>query len=133
MELSEREWLFPLANPSGPEEGLAAYAVIYHRRSEDTTVVPTTPVGDRNRADEVAVVKTTEGSIVALIRSNWGPVLWQSLSEDDGQSWGTPWKTVIPSQSTPADVIHLHNGWLLCTFSFQERRDERQILSKEGE
>ena len=58
-------------------------------------------------------------------------MLWQSNSRDEGRTWEPPFRTTIPSQFTPADLIALDDGRLVCAFSFRERRNERLVVSRD--
>ncbi len=131
LELSEEEILVPLSCSDGGPEELAAYAIIVNRRTGEQLTSVLTPIGDRNIADEVAVARAADGRLVALIRSNSDPVLWQTNSFDEGRTWCRPFRTSIPSQFTPADLITLDDGRLLCAFSFRERRNERLLVSRD--
>jgi len=129
LMLSDGHWLIPLAEGEG--DGQAAYATILDPRTGQSEMIPITPVGDRNLADEVCVARAADGSLVALGRAVRDRYLWQTRSRDEGRTWETPWLSSIPSQYAPGDLIALHNGWLLCSFSFRERRNERLVLSKD--
>lgn len=127
--LSDGRWLIPLAEGEG--DGRAAHATMLDPRTGQSEMIPITPLGDTNLSDEVCVAPAADGSLVALGRSVRDRTLWQTRSCDEGRTWETPWLSEIPSQYTPADLIALHNGWLLCSFSFRERRNERLVLSKD--
>jgi len=145
LMLKDGNWLIPLAEGEGG--GQAAYGVILDPRTGESEMVPITPPGDEELADEVCVTRTLTprpplpggegengaagGALVALGRHWRERYLWQTRSTDEGRTWETPWLSSIPSQYTPADLITLHNGWLLCSFSFRERRNERLVLSKD--
>ncbi len=132
LELSADEWLFPVPCSDSTGDDLATYGVIYNRRHGTQEVILITPRGNRSLGDECALARARDGRIVALVRSNWEPVLWQTVSFDEGRTWLAPWATTIPSQFTPADLIALADGNLLCSFSFRERRNERQVLSRDN-
>ena len=123
----ESEWLIPMYDCISDEK--AAYVGIFHPQDGTSEVYPVTAVGERNVSDEWALAQAADGRLVALIRSNWDPFLWQSESRDCGRTWQEAWPSNIPSQSTPPDLIRLHDGRLLVTFSFRERCNERQAIS----
>ncbi len=131
IELNGSEWLFPVPCSDSTGDDPATYGVIYNRATGEQQISLITPRGDRNIADECALARTKEGLLVALIRSNSDPVLWQTVSYDRGRTWLPAWKSEIPSQFTPADLITLEDGALLCSFSFRERRNERQCISRD--
>ena len=93
--------------------------------------IAATPRGQRNIADEVTVTRAADGRLVALIRSNVDPQLFQIESTDNGRTWSEARMNGIPSQFTPADLITLSDGRLLCSFSFRERRNERLAVSRD--
>ncbi|MGI6609888.1 MAG: sialidase family protein [Limnochordia bacterium] len=123
------EWLVPMYDCISTAK--AAYLGIFHPEDGTSEVLPVTPVGQRNVSDEWALTQAADGRLVALIRSNTDPFLWQTESYDGGRSWQPPRPSSIPSQSTPPDIIRLHDGRLLVTFSFRERRNERQVVSED--
>jgi len=128
--LPEGRWLIPLAEGEG--DGRAAYATLLDPVTHESEMIPITPLGDLNLSDEVCVTRAPDGSLVALGRAYHERHLWQTRSRDEGRTWETPWLSDIPSQYAPADLITLDNGWLLCSFSFRERRNERLVLSRDG-
>ena len=130
LMLRDGHWLIPLAEGEG--DGQAAYATILDPRTLASEMIPITPLGDQNLADEVCIARAADGSLVALGRAVRERVLWQTRSRDEGRTWETPWLSEIPSQYAPADLITLRDGRLLCSFSFRERRNERLVLSKDN-
>ena len=134
LELSEEEWLFavPIEQSCKSEDEMTVYGVIYNRRTGEQVITHITPPGIRHIADECCLTRAADGRIVGLIRSCSDPMLWQTNSFDEGRTWLPPWRSSIPSQFTPADLIALSDGTLLCTFSFRERRNERQCISRDN-
>lgn len=130
LMLPEGRWLIPLAEGEG--DGRAAFATLLDPLTGASEMIPITPLGDLNLADEVCVSRAPDGSLVALGRAYRERWLWQTRSRDEGRTWETPWLSSIPSQYTPADLITLDDGRLLCSFSFRERRNERLVLSSDG-
>jgi len=131
LDLGNGRWLIPYSESThGPTT--ATYFSIYDPKTGKFEEIAATPRGRRNIADEVAVTRAPNGDLVALIRSNTDPTLWQIVSKDDGRTWSPARPTNIPSQFTPADLITLTNGWLLCSFSFRERRNERLVVSRDN-
>ncbi|MEN6643617.1 MAG: sialidase family protein [Armatimonadia bacterium] len=130
LKLRDGNWLIPLAEGEG--DGLAAYATIVNPNTGESEMFPITTLGDKALADEVCVTYASDGAIVALGRSYSHRYLWQTRSVDEGRTWERPWMSEIPSQYSPADLITLDDGRLLCSFSFRERRNERLVLSNDG-
>ncbi len=131
VDIGDGKWLIPFAR-TYCETRCTTYFSIYDREYETFQEIAVTPVGLYRVADEASVVKTDEGELIALIRSNVDPELWQISSVDGGYTWSKPEPSGIPSQFTPADLIKLKNGWLLCSFSFRERRNERLLISRDN-
>jgi len=131
MDLGNGKWLIPYAE-STHGQTTATFFSIYDPKTKDFQEILATPRGKRNMADEVAVTRAPNGHLVALIRSQSDPAFWQIASRDNGQTWSSPELSDIPSQFTPADLITLDNGWLLCSFSFRERRNERLVVSRDN-
>ncbi len=131
LDLGDGRWLIPYSESThGPTT--ATYFSIYDPKTGALEEITATPRGQRNIADEVAVTRAANGDLVALIRSNVDPTLWQIVSKDNGRTWSPARRTNIPSQYTPADLITLSNGWLLCSFSFRERHNERLVVSRDN-
>ncbi len=133
IDLGNGKWLFPWSDADhGPRT--ATYFTIYDPQTGEFQEIRATERGKRNYADEVCVTMAKSGKLVALIRSPSDPALWQIESFDLGKTWSEPKLTEIPSQFTPADIMTLPNGWLVASFSFRERRNERLCVSRdEGE
>jgi len=131
LDLGDGRWLIPYSE-STHGRTTATYFSIYDPKAGFFEEIAATPRGQRNIADEVAVTRAADGNLVALIRSNTDPTLWKIVSKDNGRTWSPARPTNIPSQFTPADLITLKNGWLLCSFSFRERRNERLVVSRDN-
>jgi len=131
LDLGNGKWLIPYSE-STSRPTASSYFCIYDPGSGSFEEIAATPLCQRNVADETAVVRAANRDLVALIRSNTDPALFQIVSKDDGRTWSAPRLTSIPSQFTPADLVTLHNGWLLCSFSFRERRNERLVVSRDN-
>ena len=110
----------------------ATFFGIFDPKTRGFEEIVATPRGQRNIADEVCVARAPGGDLVALIRSNVDPQLCQIASKDEGRTWAKARTSGSPSQFTPADLITLQNGWLLASFSFRERRNERLVVSRDG-
>ena len=131
LDLGNGKWLIPYSESTGRKTA-SSYFAIYDPKTRTFDEIAATPFGQRNIADETAVTRAPNGDLVALIRSNVDPALWQIVSKDDGRTWSEAKLTDIPSQFTPCDLITLSNGWLLCSFSFRERRNERLCVSRDN-
>ena len=131
LDLGNGKWLLPYSESTNSRTA-SSYFSLYDPKTKTFEEIAATPFGQRNIADETAVARAANGQLVALIRSNTDPALWQIVSKDHGRTWSKARLTQIPSQFTPADLITLHNGWLLCGFSFRERRNERLVVSRDN-
>lgn len=59
---------------------------------------------------EPSVVQLTDGTIVMLMRAEWGGFLWESRSPDRGATWTPAAPTDIPNPSSMAQLLRLHDG-----------------------
>ena len=130
LDLGNGKWLVPYSESSNSKTASSFFA-IYDPKTRTFDEIAATPRGQRNIADETAVVRAANGQLVALIRSNWDPHFWQITSSDDGRTWAKGDWCSIPSQFTPCDLVCLTDGRLVCSFSFRERRNERQAVSRD--
>ena len=131
LDLGGGRWLIPYSE-STHRETTATFFGIFDPKTRSFEEIVATPRGQRNIADELCVARAPGGDLVALIRSNVDPQLFQIVSKDKGRTWSKAVTSGIPSQFTPADLITLENGWLLASFSFRERRNERLVVSRDG-
>lgn len=130
LDLANGKWLVPYSESTSTPTAATFFAIL----DPETRLfdeVAATPRGQRNVADEVTVTRAADGRLVALIRSNVDPELFQIESSDEGRTWSAARMNGIPSQFTPADLITLVDGRLLCSFSFRERRNERLVVSRD--
>ncbi len=125
------KWLIPYSESTNTPTASCFFA-IYDPKAGKFDEIAATPHGQRNLADETSVTMTADGRLVALIRSNVDPQLFQTTSDDDGRTWSKAVMCGIPSQFTPADLITLDDGRLVASFSFRDRRDERLVVSRDG-
>ncbi|QFS62055.1 sialidase family protein [Pantoea dispersa] len=70
-----------------------------------------------------------DGSLLALYRSRWADYIYQSRSDDDGESWSAPQATDLPNNNSSIQVTTLHNGHLALVFNAMSARDasERRL------
>lgn len=95
---------------------------IYFIRSDDNgqnwVVYPMFESGVKNLEvsgfNETAILETSSGSLIVLMRSVPEGNLWQSESNDGGLTWSTPIKT--PMQGYPASLLRLHDDRLLAIY-----------------
>lgn len=130
LDLGDGRWLIPYSESTHSPTASSFFA-IFDPKTRTFEEIAATERGKRALADETAVVRAANGDLVALVRSNWDPELFQIVSKDNGRTWSKPRNSGIPSQFTPADVIQLDNGWLAASFSFRERRNERLVVSRD--
>ena len=130
LDLGDGKWLVPYSESTSEPTAATFFAGI-DPKTRAFEEIAATPRGQRNIADEVTVARAADGRLVALIRSNVDPQLFQIESTDNGRTWSEARMNGIPSQFTPADLITLSDGRLLCSFSFRERRNERLAVSRD--
>jgi len=131
LDMGDGHWLIPYSE-STDSKSASSFFAIYDPKTQRFDEIAATPRGNRSLADETAVERAASGDLVALVRSNWEPELFQIISKDQGRTWSEPRKSGIPSQFNPADLIRLDNGWLAASFSFRERRNERIVVSRDN-
>ena len=71
------------------------------------------PTGKRG-FNETDLLLLPSGRILALIRGSGEAHLYQSYSEDGGESWSQPVPTPIPG--SPANLLRLKSGNILCVY-----------------
>ncbi len=130
LDLGNGRWLVPYSESTNSPTASSFFS-LYDPKTQSFEEIAATPRGNRPLADETAAERAANGDLVALVRSNWDPELYEIVSKDHGRTWSEPRKSGIPSQFTPADLIRLQNGWLVASFSFRERRDERLVVSRD--
>ena len=64
--------------------------------------------------NETDLLLLSSGRILAIIRSSGGAHLYQSYSEDGGESWSQPAPTAISGQ--PGNLLQLKSGNILCVY-----------------
>ena len=134
LELPNGRILLPFDNVA-PEEGETKAAAVL--KSDDkggswqylSTICTEDPkTGLPPWPCEPALARVASGRLVCVIRSLTRPTpphggfLWQSYSDDDGETWCEPWETSLPGQAK-GELLVLRDGRLLCTVGF--RNDER--------
>ena len=131
IDLGNGKWLIPYSESTNTSTA-ASFVALFDPKSGEFEEIAMTPHGNRALADETSIVKTADGRILAMIRSNWDPQLFQVESADGGKTWSEAKPSGIPSQFTPCETICLKDGRLVTAFSFRERRDERLVVSRDG-
>ncbi|MDI3439855.1 exo-alpha-sialidase [Erwinia sp. V90_4] len=58
-----------------------------------------------------------DGSLLALYRSRWADHIYQSRSDDGGQSWSAPQATELPNNNSSIQVTTLANGDLALVYN----------------
>lgn len=71
---------------------------------------------------EPSVTEVAAGRLLMMMRSQLGR-LYESWSEDNGESWSRPMPTMLASSHSPAQIRTLPTGHLLCVWN-QENEDE---------
>jgi hypothetical protein len=59
---------------------------------------------------EPSVVQLSDGTVVMLMRAEWGGFLWASRSGDRGRRWTPAEPTDIPNPSSMAQLLRLRDG-----------------------
>ncbi len=136
VELSDGSWLLPM---SGHEIGDRRDVFPWFARSEDRGETwkfqgrCANPEGVE-RLTENRILALRDGRVLSLNRTEDGS-FWQSFSEDGGATWSPLKDTSIPCLgSSPADLLHLPDGRILCTYGNRRREPLgiRACLSEDG-
>lgn len=72
-------------------------------------------VQSHNRMDEGRPIALADGRVLLMIRTPEGH-LWQSWSEDDGESWSDPAASPLVHPDAPPMLFHLADGTTLAAF-----------------
>lgn len=59
---------------------------------------------------EPSAIQLADGTVVMLMRAEWGGYLWESRSHDGGKSWTPASPTEIPNPSSMAQLLRLRDG-----------------------
>ncbi len=70
--------------------------------------------------DEPALIATQSGRLIGLLRNETGPRYYQVTSEDGGQTWTSPVLVSIPGHRTPASLVTLPDGTVLCIYASRQ-------------
>ena len=97
------------------------YRRVFVVRSDDggirwSAAVPVAEMPDR-WFEEPAPLLLRSGRLLMLLRENRSKSLWQTWSDDGGQSWAEPLPTGIDGY--PGHLCQLPDGRLLCTYGFR--------------
>jgi hypothetical protein len=81
--------------------------------------------------DEVALVETAPGRVLALLRQNRPGYLLQCWSDDGGRTWSQPLRT--PIWGYPPHLLRLRDGRVLCTYGHRrEPLGVQAVVSTDG-
>ena len=87
-------------------------------RSEDNgehwDLVPVPAGGER--LHQPAIVQLSDGSLLAYLRT-WEGYIYQTRSEDSGQTWSRVGRTNLPNNNSGIDMIRLRSGKLLLVYN----------------
>lgn len=131
IELSTGEVVFPVYRYSGGLLGGYAVFVDLETGSQEQRTVCGYEEG-LPPADEMTIFEVEPGQVLALLRDEWQPFLWQAWSHDYGRTWTPREPTDLPSQFAPCDLLRLADGRIACALAFRERRNERLVISEDG-
>jgi hypothetical protein len=90
------------------------HSYVYRSTDDGRTWKRFAEIGDgKQQLNETALLRLTDGRIMAALRSRAGDV-WLSESKDDGATW-SPTKQLSPINVHPADLCLLDDGRVLLT------------------
>eukprot|EP00899_Mesostigma_viride_P019058 jgi/Mesvir1/27153/Mv20818-RA.1 len=70
-----------------------------------------------NKFIQPTTVEVTKGYLVTFFRSLLGDWIFRSESHDDGATWTTPQRTLIPNSNSPIQAIRLKSGGIALAFN----------------
>ena len=73
--------------------------------------------GSSWNSGEPALAVTRSGRLICMMRT--GGYLLESTSEDNGSTWKKPWYTPLHAVESPANLLRLSNGDVLCTYGYR--------------
>ncbi|MBG86735.1 MAG: hypothetical protein CMO80_07530 [Verrucomicrobiales bacterium] len=79
------------------------------RTWQQSNVIDLGGIGHHGGATEATIVQLADGSLLMLMRSNWGK-LWRCVSKDDGLTWHPMGPGTIDASAAPAILERLQSG-----------------------
>ncbi|SDV03301.1 Predicted neuraminidase (sialidase) [Microlunatus sagamiharensis] len=68
-------------------------------------------------------VELSDGSLHALFRSRWADHVYESRSDDDGETWSVPAPTALPNNNSSIQQQRLADGRLALVYNHASRED----------
>ena len=65
---------------------------------------------------EPVFLQTRSGRIISMARNDTGPEYYQSLSDDDGETWTPASPSTVPGHTTPCSLLQIPSGTVLCVY-----------------
>lgn len=77
----------------------------------------------------MCIVPLDDGSLLALFRSRWADHIYESRSNDHGQTWSAPVATSLPNNNSSIQATRLGNGHVALVFNDSSAADatERRL------
>lgn len=94
----------------------------WKRNNNGELMIPLGLACDFNGVNESTMAEVSPGRLLLFMRNGLGRI-FQSWSQDDGETWGRPQPTALASSNAPAAINTLPNGHLLCVWN-QENEEE---------
>ena len=133
LRLKEGRILIPLARHKTTGKGdwdLEGAGTIFCLRSDDAGatwrlsngVDGRTAAGRRARLQEPGLVERSDGELLMFARSDTGRQ-WEMVSRDRGATWGEAKEGPLFSPLSPATMLRLGDGRIVCAWNDHEGRD----------
>jgi predicted neuraminidase len=81
------------------------------------------PVPDSTGCVHMNIVELSDASLYAVFRSRWADHIYESRSDDDGDTWTPPTATALPNNNSSIQQHRLADGRLALIYNHSSRLD----------
>lgn len=81
------------------------------------------PVPESVGCVHMSIVQLADGTLHALFRSRWADSIYESRSQDEGDTWSPPVATALPNNNSSLQHRVLHDGSLALVYNHSSRVD----------
>ena len=124
----KKEWLLPMYyTPEDPTNGQKHYSVMAISKDKGKSWNEY-PIPHTQGLVQPSVVRLSDKRLLAYFRSRFADWIYQSISQDDGQSWSSPQKTALPNNNSSFQLTRLKNGHLVLAFNNLQGADQHEKI-----